>query len=132
MWWNSKYELAENWVKKTPIKTAQCFLAYVCLNRLLTDSTKTSGKRVVGDVHFATAKEQAAFITPVPGGVGPMTVAMLMQVYSTLCFFYSVVNRLVLSLYNLYVFISLEYRTECQALPTNTRTRQMEHLLYQT
>lgn len=47
---------------------------------LFTDSTKASGKRVVGDVHFATAKEQAAFITPVPGGVGPMTVAMLMQV----------------------------------------------------
>lgn len=52
----------------------------MCLN-LLTDSTKSNGKRVVGDVHFATAKEQAAFITPVPGGVGPMTVAMLMQVY---------------------------------------------------
>lgn len=52
----------------------------VCLN-FLTDSTKPNGKRVVGDVHFATAKEKAAFITPVPGGVGPMTVAMLMQVY---------------------------------------------------
>ncbi|KAA8582334.1 hypothetical protein FQN60_009074 [Etheostoma spectabile] len=37
-----------------------------------------SGKRVVGDVHYASAKEQAGFITPVPGGVGPMTVAMLM------------------------------------------------------
>ncbi|HKA56133.1 MAG TPA: bifunctional methylenetetrahydrofolate dehydrogenase/methenyltetrahydrofolate cyclohydrolase, partial [Candidatus Binatia bacterium] len=31
-----------------------------------------------GDVEFATAKERAAFITPVPGGVGPMTVAMLL------------------------------------------------------
>jgi methylenetetrahydrofolate dehydrogenase (NADP+) / methenyltetrahydrofolate cyclohydrolase len=32
-----------------------------------------------GDVDFATAKERAAFITPVPGGVGPMTVATLME-----------------------------------------------------
>src|SRR5512139_2797832 len=36
-------------------------------------------KRLVGDVEFAAARERAAFITPVPGGVGPMTVAMLMQ-----------------------------------------------------
>jgi methylenetetrahydrofolate dehydrogenase (NADP+)/methenyltetrahydrofolate cyclohydrolase len=35
--------------------------------------------RLVGDVDFASAAEQAAWITPVPGGVGPMTVAMLMQ-----------------------------------------------------
>src|SRR5512135_383436 len=33
--------------------------------------------RLVGDVEFATAQERAGFITPVPGGVGPMTVAML-------------------------------------------------------
>ncbi len=37
-----------------------------------------SGK-LVGDVDFAAASEHAAWITPVPGGVGPMTVAMLMQ-----------------------------------------------------
>ena len=36
-------------------------------------------KRLVGDVEFAAARERAAFITPVPGGVGPMTVAMLMR-----------------------------------------------------
>ena len=35
--------------------------------------------RLVGDVDFAAAAERAAWITPVPGGVGPMTVAMLMQ-----------------------------------------------------
>lgn len=35
--------------------------------------------RLVGDVDFAGARERAAFITPVPGGVGPMTVAMLMR-----------------------------------------------------
>ncbi|XP_063079742.1 C-1-tetrahydrofolate synthase, cytoplasmic [Engraulis encrasicolus] len=43
------------------------------------DSSKASGKRVVGDVHYPSAKERAAYITPVPGGVGPMTVAMLME-----------------------------------------------------
>jgi methylenetetrahydrofolate dehydrogenase (NADP+)/methenyltetrahydrofolate cyclohydrolase len=37
-----------------------------------------SGK-LVGDVEFGPAAERAAWITPVPGGVGPMTVAMLMQ-----------------------------------------------------
>jgi methylenetetrahydrofolate dehydrogenase (NADP+) / methenyltetrahydrofolate cyclohydrolase len=37
------------------------------------------GKHIVGDVEYASAWERAAFITPVPGGVGPVTVAMLMQ-----------------------------------------------------
>ncbi|KAL1232377.1 cytoplasmic,C-1-tetrahydrofolate synthase [Trichinella spiralis] len=36
-------------------------------------------KRLVGDVEFESAKQVASFITPVPGGVGPMTVAMLMS-----------------------------------------------------
>lgn len=35
--------------------------------------------KIVGDVEFATARERARLITPVPGGVGPMTVAMLME-----------------------------------------------------
>ncbi|CAL8315654.1 unnamed protein product [Merluccius merluccius] len=43
------------------------------------DETKACGTRVVGDVHYPTANQRAAFITPVPGGVGPMTVAMLMK-----------------------------------------------------
>ncbi|XP_048062515.1 C-1-tetrahydrofolate synthase, cytoplasmic isoform X6 [Megalobrama amblycephala] len=43
------------------------------------DRSKASGKRVVGDVHYPSAKERAGYITPVPGGVGPMTVAMLMK-----------------------------------------------------
>lgn len=37
------------------------------------------GKKIVGDVEYTPAWERAAFITPVPGGVGPVTVAMLMQ-----------------------------------------------------
>jgi 5,10-methylene-tetrahydrofolate dehydrogenase/methenyl tetrahydrofolate cyclohydrolase len=42
------------------------------------DPTKKRGYRLVGDVDFDTAKEVAGAITPVPGGVGPMTIAMLM------------------------------------------------------
>ncbi len=37
------------------------------------------GEHLVGDVDFDTARKRAAFITPVPGGVGPMTVAMLLR-----------------------------------------------------
>ncbi|KAF3086185.1 tetrahydrofolate synthase [Orbilia oligospora] len=43
------------------------------------DSTKKSGQRMVGDVDYDSAFEVASYITPVPGGVGPMTVCMLMQ-----------------------------------------------------
>jgi methylenetetrahydrofolate dehydrogenase (NADP+)/methenyltetrahydrofolate cyclohydrolase len=43
------------------------------------DSTKKKGYRLVGDVNFAEAVEVAGWITPVPGGVGPMTIAMLMK-----------------------------------------------------
>jgi methylenetetrahydrofolate dehydrogenase (NADP+)/methenyltetrahydrofolate cyclohydrolase len=35
--------------------------------------------RIVGDVEFEAARRRAAYITPVPGGVGPMTVSMLLQ-----------------------------------------------------
>lgn len=43
------------------------------------DPSKKSGYRLVGDVHFQEACKTAGWITPVPGGVGPMTVAMLLQ-----------------------------------------------------
>ena len=43
------------------------------------DSSKKSGQRLVGDVDFDSAIEVVSQITPVPGGVGPMTVAMLLQ-----------------------------------------------------
>ena len=43
------------------------------------DATKKRGYRLVGDVNYATAKEKASQITPVPGGVGPMTIAMLLR-----------------------------------------------------
>ncbi|CAN8106227.1 unnamed protein product [Discula destructiva] len=43
------------------------------------DDTKKSGSRLVGDVEYEVASDVASYITPVPGGVGPMTVAMLLQ-----------------------------------------------------
>jgi len=43
------------------------------------DKSKKSGYALVGDVDFDEAKKRASFITPVPGGVGPMTIAMLLQ-----------------------------------------------------
>ncbi|SCU79150.1 LAFA_0B01090g1_1 [Lachancea sp. 'fantastica'] len=43
------------------------------------DSTKKSGYRCVGDVEFEPTRQNVKLITPVPGGVGPMTVAMLMS-----------------------------------------------------
>ena len=49
----------------------------VGVNRI-PDSSKKSGYRLVGDCDFDDLKEKASFITPVPGGVGPMTIAMLM------------------------------------------------------
>lgn len=50
----------------------------VGVNRI-PDASKKSGFRLVGDVDFEAVKEKASFITPVPRGVGPMTIAMLMQ-----------------------------------------------------
>ncbi|NQX86314.1 MAG: bifunctional methylenetetrahydrofolate dehydrogenase/methenyltetrahydrofolate cyclohydrolase FolD [Flavobacteriaceae bacterium] len=43
------------------------------------DSSKKSGFRLLGDVHFESVAPKASYITPVPGGVGPMTIAMLMK-----------------------------------------------------
>ena len=42
------------------------------------DDTRERGYRLVGDVAFDEVKEVASAITPVPGGVGPMTITMLM------------------------------------------------------
>jgi methylenetetrahydrofolate dehydrogenase (NADP+)/methenyltetrahydrofolate cyclohydrolase len=42
------------------------------------DARKKSGRRMVGDVDFESVKEKASVITPVPGGVGPLTRAMLL------------------------------------------------------
>jgi len=55
-----------------------CVVVDVGINRI-SDPSRKSGSRLVGDVHFASAAEVAAAITPVPGGVGLMTIAMLMH-----------------------------------------------------
>ncbi|XP_050808494.1 C-1-tetrahydrofolate synthase, cytoplasmic isoform X1 [Gopherus flavomarginatus] len=60
------------WIKPGAV-VIDCGINYI------PDSTKPNGKTVVGDVAYSAAKERASYITPVPGGVGPMTVAMLMQ-----------------------------------------------------
>lgn len=45
----------------------------------VTNAKRKSGYEIVGDVDFDQVKELCSYITPVPGGVGPMTIAMLMQ-----------------------------------------------------
>ena len=50
----------------------------VGINRI-EDSTASKGYRLVGDVDFDEVSKKASYITPVPGGVGPMTIAMLLK-----------------------------------------------------
>ncbi len=50
----------------------------VGVNRI-PDATKKQGFRLVGDVDYEAVREKASFITPVPGGVGPMTITMLLH-----------------------------------------------------
>ena len=61
-----------DWIKKG------CFVVDVGINRL--------GNKVVGDVDFENVKSKASYITPVPGGVGPLTVANLMLNALKLCY----------------------------------------------
>ena len=54
----------------------------VGINRVAGEGVDANGKpktKLVGDVEYRAAAERAAAITPVPGGVGPMTIAMLMK-----------------------------------------------------
>jgi methylenetetrahydrofolate dehydrogenase (NADP+)/methenyltetrahydrofolate cyclohydrolase len=48
-------------------------------NNWIEDATRKSGRRLVGDVDYDSVREVASAITPVPGGVGPMTIAMLLS-----------------------------------------------------
>jgi methylenetetrahydrofolate dehydrogenase (NADP+)/methenyltetrahydrofolate cyclohydrolase len=43
------------------------------------DATSRTGYRLVGDIHFESVRRVASLLTPVPGGVGPMTIAMLLK-----------------------------------------------------
>ena len=49
------------------------------------DATKKSGFKLTGDVKFDEVAPKCSFITPVPGGVGPMTISMLMKNTITAC-----------------------------------------------
>jgi len=66
-----------NLIKGEMVKEG-CVVVDVGINRVA-DETKEKGYTLVGDCHFESVKEKASWITPVPGGVGPMTVAMLMK-----------------------------------------------------
>ena len=63
-------------VKASMVKTGAVVID-VGINRI-DDPNKAKGTRLVGDVAFEEVAAKASFITPVPGGVGPMTIAMLM------------------------------------------------------
>ena len=59
------------------IKEGVCIID-VGITRVKSEKTK-SGWQLLGDVNFEDVKEKCSYITPVPGGVGPMTIAMLLQ-----------------------------------------------------
>lgn len=64
-------------IRKDMIKSGAVVID-VGINRV-EDSTKKKGYRLVGDVDYEQVSKVASFITPVPGGVGPMTIAMLLK-----------------------------------------------------
>lgn len=66
-----------NFVKAEMIKEGAVIID-VGINRV-EDKFNSKGYRITGDVEFETVKNKASYITPVPGGVGPMTVAMLLK-----------------------------------------------------
>jgi len=65
-----------NMITKDMVKDGVVILD-VGINRV-EDTNSVKGYKVVGDVDFESVKEKTSFITPVPGGVGPMTIAMLL------------------------------------------------------
>lgn len=65
-----------NTITADMVKDGACVID-VGVNRV-EDATRERGYRLVGDVDFDAVKEKAGFITPVPGGVGPMTITMLL------------------------------------------------------
>jgi methylenetetrahydrofolate dehydrogenase (NADP+) / methenyltetrahydrofolate cyclohydrolase len=66
-----------NFVKAEMVKD-EVVVIDVGINRV-NDESKPKGYTIVGDVDFDEVSKKAAFITPVPGGVGPMTIAMLLK-----------------------------------------------------
>ena len=66
-----------NFVTSDMVKEGVCVID-VGITRIPSDTTK-SGWRLVGDVDFQQVSKKSSYITPVPGGVGPMTIAMLLK-----------------------------------------------------
>lgn len=66
-----------NFVKVEMVKEGAVVID-VGINRI-EDKSNSKGYRIAGDVEFESVKNKASYITPVPGGVGPMTVAMLLK-----------------------------------------------------
>ena len=74
-WW--RRSARPSWCKGDWVKPGAVVID-VGINRV-DDASRPEGYRLVGDVAFEEAKEVAGAITPVPGGVGPMTIAMLLN-----------------------------------------------------
>jgi len=70
--------IAHSRTKDLPAVCRRAVVIDVGINRV-PDPSKKSGHRLTGDVAFDEAAAHASAITPVPGGVGPMTIAMLMK-----------------------------------------------------
>lgn len=68
----SKHLVKQDWIKENVI------IIDIGINSV-EDKTKKRGYRLVGDVDFEDVKDKVSYITPVPGGVGPMTICMLMK-----------------------------------------------------
>ena len=66
-----------NFVTSDMVKEGACVID-VGITRVPSEVTK-SGWKLLGDVDFKNVKKKASYITPVPGGVGPMTIAMLLK-----------------------------------------------------
>jgi len=66
-----------NFITGDMVKDGACVID-VGITRLKSDKTK-SGWKLIGDVNFSEVSPKCSFITPVPGGVGPMTIAMLLK-----------------------------------------------------
>jgi methylenetetrahydrofolate dehydrogenase (NADP+)/methenyltetrahydrofolate cyclohydrolase len=66
-----------NFVTKDMVKDGVCIID-VGITRVESDKTK-SGWKLIGDVDFENVRDKCSYITPVPGGVGPMTIAMLLK-----------------------------------------------------
>jgi methylenetetrahydrofolate dehydrogenase (NADP+)/methenyltetrahydrofolate cyclohydrolase len=66
-----------NFVTKDMVKEGVCIID-VGITRVKSDKNK-SGWKLIGDVDFENVRDKCSYITPVPGGVGPMTIAMLLK-----------------------------------------------------